>query len=56
MEVITPVVTFVWEQFAECVDMIIARPYMLIPFCIGVAGAILGLAKGFFSFGRRRSR
>jgi len=54
MSTIAPVVEFVWTQFTECTDMIVARPYMLIPFGVGVAGAILGLAKGFFRFGRRR--
>ncbi|MDE5772386.1 MAG: hypothetical protein K2I06_12300 [Ruminococcus sp.] len=54
MDTILPVLTLVWDQFATCVDMIVARPYMLIPFAIGIAGAILGLAKGFFRFGRRR--
>ncbi len=54
METIIPVVEFVFTQFVECVDMIVARPYMLIPFSIGVVGSILGLAIGFFRFGRRR--
>lgn len=56
MEVFTPVLTFVWEQFGKGIDMVTERPFMLIPFGIGVAGSVLALAKGFFSFGRRRSR
>lgn len=53
-EAFTTVVTAVWTQMGLGVDMIIARPILLIPVGLSFAGGVIGLAKGLMRFGRRR--
>lgn len=53
-ESFTTVVGLVWTELPKCVDMIIARPILMLPVGFAFAGGIIGLSKGLLRFGRRR--
>lgn len=44
----------VWGQVSTCISTITSQPVLMLPIAVSFAAAILGLAKGFLRFGRRR--
>lgn len=52
-ESFTTVVSLVWTEVPKCVDMIIARPILMLPIGFAFAGGVIGLSKGLLRFGRR---
>ena len=54
VESFTTALTTVWSQIGDCLDTITGQAVLMLPVAVSFAGAILGLAKGFLRFGRRR--
>ena len=40
----------IWTQFDNCVDAIMEKPMLLLPFGVAFFGSMIGVTKKFFSF------
>lgn len=52
----TSAITSITTHMGDVVDMIKAEPLFLLPIGFAFMGAVIGLAKGLFRYGRRRGR